>query len=542
MANIAATGVPSSKSRALPTPSGFVCPLARQLMLEPVAAADGRVYERAAIENWFQQGQHVSPVDGEQLRTLDLTPHEPLRVAIAEYLRLLPTATSGDRSAEPSGPHANASVGHDLDLQKPETEFTFCDEPENEFCIQRCHTDLHAELEQKARTEFRSVGQNGSSTKALAMLPVLADRLRQAATEKGEPELREEVRRVAEWIETLQSCFASLAFGADAAPAHEGIPSSVTSSVRLRRKRSTTPRPGTPTGSPRKVGPKMVLNAHTGTVLCIAYLGHERLASGSLDTTARLWDITTGLCIGELKGHEMAVTALASSGARQLATGSRDSTVRLWRLSDNACRHVFKGHRRPVTGLATLSDNRLASSSADKTARIWHTSEKTCLYVLEGHKDYVNGILELCWGSIATVSDDCTMRLWDASSGGSRLSVMHPCAVLSVASVTGCAATGAADFKVRIFNSGGEMLKSLEGHTGWVLCLSPLGKDCLVSGSGDKSVRIWEVSSGTEVATLNETTSPSGSDGNLDVVFAVQGVDFRVLMAVGRVVQVWHPG
>jgi len=59
--------------------------------------------------------------------------------------------------------------------------------------------------------------------------------------------------------------------------------------------------------------------------------GH-RLATGSYDTTVRLWDTDTGQPLGNpLTGHTGAVNSVAfSPDGHRLATGSYDTTVRLW--------------------------------------------------------------------------------------------------------------------------------------------------------------------------------------------------------------------
>ena len=59
--------------------------------------------------------------------------------------------------------------------------------------------------------------------------------------------------------------------------------------------------------------------------------GH-RLASGSADTTVRLWDADTGQPIGApLTGHTELVNSVAfSPDGHRLASGSGDHTVRLW--------------------------------------------------------------------------------------------------------------------------------------------------------------------------------------------------------------------
>lgn len=65
-------------------------------MTDPVAAADGSVYERSAIEAWFKTprcGQR-SPITNAQLPTTTVHPVPPLRRAIEEYGHLRPGAVS----------------------------------------------------------------------------------------------------------------------------------------------------------------------------------------------------------------------------------------------------------------------------------------------------------------------------------------------------------------------------------------------------------------------------------------------------------------
>jgi len=74
----------------IPTPTSFKCPLTHDILEDPVATADGQVYERACIEEWFRRGNLTSPLTSMALPTLQLVPNEALRKAIAEYVRLRP--------------------------------------------------------------------------------------------------------------------------------------------------------------------------------------------------------------------------------------------------------------------------------------------------------------------------------------------------------------------------------------------------------------------------------------------------------------------
>ena len=44
----------------------FVCPITGEVLLDPVLAADGHTYSRAAIAKWFERRQ-TSPLTGAQL-------------------------------------------------------------------------------------------------------------------------------------------------------------------------------------------------------------------------------------------------------------------------------------------------------------------------------------------------------------------------------------------------------------------------------------------------------------------------------------------
>jgi WD40 repeat protein len=55
------------------------------------------------------------------------------------------------------------------------------------------------------------------------------------------------------------------------------------------------------------------------------------LASGSTDTTIKLWDVATGREIRTLQGHTDSVRSVAfSPDGKILASGSDDNTIKLW--------------------------------------------------------------------------------------------------------------------------------------------------------------------------------------------------------------------
>lgn len=64
-------------------PDEYLCPISREIMREPVIAADGYTYERSAIENWLRAGRNTSPMTNAPLTTTQLTPNRSLKMIIA---------------------------------------------------------------------------------------------------------------------------------------------------------------------------------------------------------------------------------------------------------------------------------------------------------------------------------------------------------------------------------------------------------------------------------------------------------------------------
>jgi WD40 repeat protein len=81
------------------------------------------------------------------------------------------------------------------------------------------------------------------------------------------------------------------------------------------------------------------------------------LASGSVDKTIKLWDITSGQLIRTLTGHTSDIlwsVDLLNNG-QTLVSGSFDQTIKLWNWSTGECLSTIKTPGSNIYALAVIN-------------------------------------------------------------------------------------------------------------------------------------------------------------------------------------------
>lgn len=149
------------------------------------------------------------------------------------------------------------------------------------------------------------------------------------------------------------------------------------------------------------------------------------LCSASEDATIKIWDYESGDHEKTLKGHTDSVQDLAfDPNGKLLASCSADMTVKLWDFQTYECVRTMHGHDHNVSSITFMPDgDHLLSCSRDCTVKVWEVSSGFCKKTLMGHSDWIKMVRVNHDGTLlATCSKDHTIIVWDVKQQADLLS------------------------------------------------------------------------------------------------------------------------
>ncbi|RMZ80771.1 hypothetical protein DV738_g2663, partial [Chaetothyriales sp. CBS 135597] len=221
-----------------------------------------------------------------------------------------------------------------------------------------------------------------------------------------------------------------------------------------------------------------------------------------------------GSDVGLLEGHSDIVICLTTDwSGNWLATGAKDNTARLWRLDASSqsfeCVAVFEGHaeslgavalpQTPPAGTLNRQDGLLEppqfllTGSQDKTVKKWDTSKIRlspdqgvqsgfrAAFTRVAHEKDINALDVSDSAPIfASASQDKTIKIWSLEDG-------------SVTGILRGHKRGV--WSVKFSPAGAAPLNLAEGGTS-------SSRGLLVSGSGDRTVKVWSLSTYTCLLTF----------------------------------------
>jgi WD40 repeat protein len=238
-------------------------------------------------------------------------------------------------------------------------------------------------------------------------------------------------------------------------------------------------------------------------------------ATGSVDTTARVWSLPAGNLLAIITGHRSGVESVNfSPNGRSVLTTGRDGKALISRTDGGFLQAALLGHRAAVPSGAFSPDGQVVvTASEDGTARLWDAgvdltgpAPPGIPRVLGSHADDANVVAYSPNGKfILSASNDGTARLWN--SHGNFVSLEHGGHVVaaSFSSNSKLVITGSDDGSGRIWRtSNGTLVASLpHGQAVTAVQLSANGRVALTAGK-DGSARLWNAQTGALLERLDQ--------------------------------------
>jgi WD40 repeat protein len=208
---------------------------------------------------------------------------------------------------------------------------------------------------------------------------------------------------------------------------------------------------------------------HTHFVVGLEFLNADTIASGALDSTIRIWSMSTGVTKKEIStGYYVYCLQLLSNKVHlAVGLGYPSNSIGIYDINTGNLIKTLQGHINSLVDLVLMSSNILASSSHDWTIRIWDLSKGNSKFNLTGHKDYAMGLKQVSRDILISGSADYTIKMWNIKTG--------------------------------------KLIRTFEGHERYVLRSVDLlnDKKTLVSGSFDSTIKMWDIQTGQCLKTIN---------------------------------------
>jgi WD40 repeat protein len=175
-----------------------------------------------------------------------------------------------------------------------------------------------------------------------------------------------------------------------------------------------------------------LLNGHTAVVDSLAFSpdGHRLISGSGLgDFSAIIWDVEGRKLLHRLRGHTAHINGVAfTPDGQRVVTGSDDTTLRLWRVSDGGLLAELKGHTKDIDRALAVrtADSMIASGDATGEIRLWDGRTGKFLRTLANQGGAVGQLRFSPDGTrlLSTCSDrgcNHTQHVWKVATGKSMV-------------------------------------------------------------------------------------------------------------------------
>ncbi|KAA3467918.1 pre-mRNA-processing factor 19-like protein 1-like isoform X1 [Gossypium australe] len=269
-------------------------------------------------------------------------------------------------------------------------------------------------------------------------------------------------------------------------------------------------------------------------------LSKDIVATGGIDSSAVLFDQTSGVILSTLSGHSKKVTSVKFvAPSNVILSGSADKTVRIWQGSEDGncdCRHILKDHTAEVQAITVhATNNYFVTASLDSTWCFYDLSSGLCLTQVL----IIQSIPLICKPQYSLVVERCFLFLQvedPSNSMGYTSTAFHPDGLIL--------GTGTTEATVRIWDVKSQgNVANFDGHTGSITAISFSENGYFLASAAHDGVKLWDLRKLKNFRSFElydqDTPTNSVDFDHSGSYLAIAGSDVRVYQ-VGSVKAEWN--
>ncbi len=257
------------------------------------------------------------------------------------------------------------------------------------------------------------------------------------------------------------------------------------------------------------------VSGHAGPIRTLAVAPDgKRALTGGFDYSVILWDLSAGMPMRRMVGHDAPVDAVAFLSADRAVSAGDDASLIVWNLTDGTAVARWRAHSGKIAALAVApGGGTVASAGWDRKIALWDVTTGRP-QIITGHDANINALAFSPDGGLLASGDyGGTIMLWQVPGGrpiGSLPGNGFPVNALQFAP-DGKLLAALADDTVRVLDPGRkrEILR-YRGHSDPVVSLAVSHDGTLAaSGSSRGAVDVWQVATGETRRSLYATPGPA---------------------------------
>lgn len=262
---------------------------------------------------------------------------------------------------------------------------------------------------------------------------------------------------------------------------------------------------------------KHTITGFTSPIRSIALAPDDNTIACANFKVVEIWQASTGNKLHTLTGHDHYVdTVTFNSNGSVLASGSFDTTIRLWNALSGVYLHTLTQDRiGEVSSIAFSPNGKTLVSGNYRNIHKWNVLNRNHIQKLEGHNKPINSVTinsvgtTIASGGIAEYNGEDNfgnkaIYLWDLETGKFKKTLSGNMGDINCLAfspngkllASGCENVWDEDMDAIIMwdVASGSQVYMLKGHTGSIYSIVfSLDGKTLASGSADNTIRLWDV-------------------------------------------------